>query len=117
MIVLFSLYGDHRDLHVLTHSFPTRRSSDLTLGGAACTVGAATTAAGAGASAVSFALTGDGRDCRPSRCAFPITALRLTPSPSESAIWLAVIPCPQSAFRLSIRSSVQDIQLDRKSVV
>src|SRR3546814_181954 len=25
----FSLYGDHRDLHVLTHSFPTRRSSDL----------------------------------------------------------------------------------------
>src|SRR3546814_9779809 len=23
------LYGDHRDLHVLTHSFPTRRSSDL----------------------------------------------------------------------------------------
>src|SRR3546814_16910966 len=29
----FSLFfyrsGDHRDLHVLTHSFPTRRSSDL----------------------------------------------------------------------------------------
>src|SRR3546814_13166502 len=23
------MYGDHRDLHVLTHSFPTRRSSDL----------------------------------------------------------------------------------------
>src|SRR3546814_13855873 len=23
-----SLYRDHRDLHVLTHSFPTRRSSD-----------------------------------------------------------------------------------------
>src|SRR3546814_12285083 len=22
-------YADHRDLHVLTHSFPTRRSSDL----------------------------------------------------------------------------------------
>src|SRR3546814_17003639 len=22
--------GDHRELHVLTHSFPTRRSSDLT---------------------------------------------------------------------------------------
>src|SRR3546814_8556057 len=22
-------YGDHRDLHGLTHSFPTRRSSDL----------------------------------------------------------------------------------------
>src|SRR3546814_12581807 len=26
---LFEGYGDHRDLHVLTHSFPTRRSSDL----------------------------------------------------------------------------------------
>src|SRR3546814_15440652 len=25
----FELYGEHRDLHVLTHSFPTRRSSDL----------------------------------------------------------------------------------------
>src|SRR3546814_10509365 len=25
----FSLYGDPRDLHLLTHSFPTRRSSDL----------------------------------------------------------------------------------------
>src|SRR3546814_1669622 len=27
--VCFYGYGDHRDLHVLTHSFPTRRSSDL----------------------------------------------------------------------------------------
>src|SRR3546814_4213956 len=25
--------GDHRDLHVLTHSFPTRRTSDLRRGG------------------------------------------------------------------------------------
>src|SRR3546814_4807576 len=25
----FECYGDHRDLHVLTHSFPTLRSSDL----------------------------------------------------------------------------------------
>src|SRR3546814_13686623 len=25
----FLCYGDHRDLHVLTHSFPPRRSSDL----------------------------------------------------------------------------------------
>src|SRR3546814_4749202 len=25
----FSIYGDHPDLHVLTHSFPTRRSSEL----------------------------------------------------------------------------------------
>src|SRR3546814_16506721 len=35
--MLFSLsffllcYCDHRDLHVLTHSFPTRRPSDLTI--------------------------------------------------------------------------------------
>src|SRR3546814_15953881 len=30
--IFFEGYGDHRDLHVLTHSFPTRRSSDLTKG-------------------------------------------------------------------------------------
>src|SRR3546814_1034917 len=29
----FNWYGYHRDLHVLTHSFPTRRSSDLAKGG------------------------------------------------------------------------------------
>src|SRR3546814_14895736 len=29
MLFFFSLSGDHRDRHVLTHSFPTRRSSDL----------------------------------------------------------------------------------------
>src|SRR3546814_15958381 len=29
LFFFFSLYGDHRYLHVLTHSFPTRRSSDL----------------------------------------------------------------------------------------
>src|SRR3546814_2784185 len=28
-VFFFERYGDHRDLHVLTHSFPTRRSSDL----------------------------------------------------------------------------------------
>src|SRR3546814_12958948 len=27
-----SCYGDHLELHVLTHSFPTRRSSDLLIG-------------------------------------------------------------------------------------
>src|SRR3546814_5271143 len=33
-------YGNHRDLHVLTHSFPTRRSSDLVrLGKLLCYVG------------------------------------------------------------------------------
>src|SRR3546814_20647617 len=29
LLTVFSCYGDHRDLHVLTHSCPTRRSSDL----------------------------------------------------------------------------------------
>src|SRR3546814_13426084 len=29
--LFFEGYVDHRDLHVLTHSFPTRRSSDLLL--------------------------------------------------------------------------------------
>src|SRR3546814_21163685 len=28
-VFFFECYGDHRELHVLTHSFPTRRSSDL----------------------------------------------------------------------------------------
>src|SRR3546814_16999931 len=28
-VFYFDCYGDHRDLHVLKHSFPTRRSSDL----------------------------------------------------------------------------------------
>src|SRR3546814_19007676 len=31
IIFFFEWCGDHRDLHVLTHSFPTRRSSDLRL--------------------------------------------------------------------------------------
>src|SRR3546814_20470262 len=31
----FERYGDHRDLHVLTHSCPTRRSSDLDVARAA----------------------------------------------------------------------------------
>lgn len=51
--------------------------------------------------------TGDGRDCRPRRCALPITALRLTP-PSSSAIWLAVMPFSHMPLSWSIRSSVQD---------
>src|SRR3546814_19428038 len=29
VMFFFQLYVDHRDLHVLTHSCPTRRSSDL----------------------------------------------------------------------------------------
>src|SRR3546814_8235336 len=31
LIFFFIVYGDHRYLHALTHSFPPRRSSDLTL--------------------------------------------------------------------------------------
>src|SRR3546814_259958 len=31
-LFFFYCYGDHRDLHVLTHSFPTQRSSDLGFG-------------------------------------------------------------------------------------
>src|SRR3546814_673233 len=30
-LCFFQGFGDHRDLHVLTHSFPTRRSSDLSV--------------------------------------------------------------------------------------
>src|SRR3546814_392670 len=30
-VFFFSCYGDHLDLHVLTHSFPTLRSSDLAI--------------------------------------------------------------------------------------
>src|SRR3546814_19722039 len=33
-LFFFLLYGDHLDLHVLTPSFPTRRSSDLREDGA-----------------------------------------------------------------------------------
>ena len=53
-------------------------------------------------------LTGDGRASRPSRWAFPITALRLTP-PNFSAISLAVAPSCHIVFSRSMRSSVQDI--------
>src|SRR3546814_9150001 len=40
MVIVISLFffyvsGDHRDLHVLTHSFPTRLSSELAKAGAA----------------------------------------------------------------------------------
>jgi hypothetical protein len=59
--------------------------------------------------AAGLALTGEGRDFRPRRCALPITALRLTP-PSSSAIWLAVRPFSHIFFSESIRSSVQAMQ-------
>jgi hypothetical protein len=53
------------------------------------------------------AFTGEGRLSRPSRCALPITALRVTPSPSISAIWVAVMPPSQPCLSFAMRSSVQ----------
>src|SRR3546814_20689267 len=44
------MYGDHRDLHVRTHSFPTRRSSDLLVGEAVLPQGATYTFWGKGLS-------------------------------------------------------------------
>ena len=60
----------------------------------------------AGAFFLSLDFTGDGLDFRPSRCALPITALRLTP-PRFSAIWLAVEPFSHISFSVAVRSSVQ----------
>src|SRR3546814_5151033 len=41
MVMFFvSWYGDHRYLHVLTHSFPTRLSSDLTVATASAMIAA-----------------------------------------------------------------------------
>src|SRR3546814_13854069 len=51
IVFFFSYYGYHRDLHVLTHSVPTRRSSDL--GSAYCDVIADT---GAGNEGVAYGL-------------------------------------------------------------
>src|SRR3546814_13236911 len=39
MSFVYKGYGDHLDLHVLTHSFPPRRSSDLTVVGPVCETG------------------------------------------------------------------------------
>src|SRR5690606_41226579 len=41
------------------------------------------------------------------RCTLPITALRVTPSPSWPAIWLALNPSIQGFFKVATRSSVQ----------
>jgi ABC-2 type transport system permease protein len=85
--------------------------------GASITGGAAfLTGAGAGEAEAlsSLGFTGDGRDCRPRRCALPITALRLT-SPSASAIWLAVMPFSHIVLSVSMRSSVQLIHIPSKT--
>jgi hypothetical protein len=73
-------------------------------------------AAGASSAACgSFGFTGEGRDCRPSRWALPITALRDT-APNSSAIWLAVMPRLHISFKRSILSSVQDIPFSREAL-
>src|SRR3546814_765772 len=46
----FYVSGDHRDLHVLTHSFPTRRSSDLPTSPHGCRANGSLASAGAIAS-------------------------------------------------------------------
>jgi hypothetical protein len=46
---------------------------------------------------------------RLSLCTLPMTALRVTPWLSRTAIWLALRPSVQSFLRSSTRSSVQDI--------
>src|SRR3546814_14115044 len=55
---LFYGFGDHRDLHVLTHSFPTRRSADRSgvLGAAGALLGAGGDAGAALGDAVDFAV-------------------------------------------------------------
>jgi hypothetical protein len=49
------------------------------------------------------------RPASPSRCTFPITALRVTPLPSKLAIWLALLPSIQCCLSCSTISSVQAI--------
>ena len=47
----------------------------------------------------------------------PITALRVTPSPSSPAIWLALRPSIQSFFKVSTRSSVQPADCAPETIV
>ena len=49
------------------------------------------------------------RPAKPRRWTFPIIALRVRPSPSKLAIWLALLPSIQCCFSRSTFSSVQDI--------
>src|SRR3546814_13575350 len=73
ILIFFECYGPHRDLHVLTHSLPTRRSSDLLSPGSvddhvavgaglradACPLGAGREAAAASPSQARLADLGD----------------------------------------------------------
>src|SRR3546814_18758747 len=67
-LFFFKLYGDHRDLHVLTPSFPTRRSSDLK---------AEAVAVGAEAARWRREIGGGPRIRRPRRRRFPASIGRL----------------------------------------
>src|SRR3546814_11163553 len=58
-VVFFLLYGDQRELHVLTHSVPTRRSSDLASGAEAQPEGQVVVV-GAGREQVERAVEGSG---------------------------------------------------------
>src|SRR3546814_9416336 len=69
----FKLYGDHLDLHVLTHSVPTRRSSDLS----AAAARASWTISGTGSTGVPT-----DRSTTPSACA-AASALRSEEHTSE----------------------------------
>src|SRR3546814_17636123 len=60
MCFFFSCNAAHRDLHVLTHSFPTRRSSDLA-------------GMGIGVATLSLPLTACGANDKPA----PLAALKL----------------------------------------
>src|SRR3546814_18170403 len=74
----FYVYVDHRDLHVLTHSFPTRRSSDLSF-------------ARSGGSSATGALAGSRKRCHnfmlssQNSCARAIVALSVKPGIVGSA--------------------------------
>ena len=73
-------------------------------------------AAGVSVTAMVFAslgFSGDGRDARPSRWAFPITALRERLSPISSAIWLAERPSSHRVLSIAMRSSVQAMSILR----
>src|SRR3546814_20629084 len=61
-IFFFSCYGCHLDLHVLTHSFPTRRSSDLERAAHRFDVGAAQAVAGDDVAAVTVIIAEIDRD-------------------------------------------------------
>src|SRR3546814_7835122 len=74
------MYGEPRDLHVLTHSFPTRRSSDLAEGISHCVrVAGGRGAVGGGNRRAARHRTGDGENALPAGAAAVATASRAGP--------------------------------------